>query len=141
LAPQSPGVRLPRITHPADHPLMTVQKAAELLGCSDMTIRRRITARQFPAVRTGRKSMVPRSFVEWLLARAEAGHTVVVEEAVAEWTAEADASDPTRVAHPAGAAAPTSMSPGGIAARRGTASQAPGEETSTPFHGIGRWSL
>ena len=81
-------VRLPRITRPADHPLMTVREAAERLGCSEMTIRRRIAARQFPAVKTGRKSMIPRSFVDRLLAQAEAGHTVVVDEAAAEWKAE-----------------------------------------------------
>jgi excisionase family DNA binding protein len=81
-------VRLPRIAHPEKHPLMTVQQAAELLGCSDMTIRRRIAARQFPAVKNGRKSMIPRSFVERLVAEAEAGQTVVVEEAVEEWRAQ-----------------------------------------------------
>jgi excisionase family DNA binding protein len=78
---------LPRISHPENHPLMTVQQAAELLGCSDMTIRRRIAARQFPAVKNGRKSMIPRSFVERLIADAVAGQTVVVEEAVEEWRA------------------------------------------------------
>jgi excisionase family DNA binding protein len=81
------SVRLPRIMRPADHPLLTVQEAAARLGCSDMTIRRRIAARQFPAVKNGRKSMVPRSFIERLLAQAEAGHTVVVAEAVDEWRA------------------------------------------------------
>jgi excisionase family DNA binding protein len=84
---RSPRVRRPRIVHPENHPLMTVQQAAELLGCSDMTIRRRIAARQFPAVKNGRKSMIPRSFVERLVAEAEAGQTVVVEEAVEEWRA------------------------------------------------------
>jgi excisionase family DNA binding protein len=81
------SVRLPRIMRPADHPLLTVQEAAARLGCSDMTIRRRIAARQFPAVKNGRKSMVPRSFIERLLAQAEAGHTVIVAEAVDEWKA------------------------------------------------------
>ena len=85
---QSPRVRLPRIAHPENHPLITVQQAAEMLGCSDMTIRRRIAARQFPAVKNGRKSMIPRSFVERLVADAEAGRTVVVEEAVEEWRAQ-----------------------------------------------------
>ncbi|MGF1654291.1 MAG: excisionase family DNA-binding protein [Actinomycetales bacterium] len=62
-----------------------MSRAAALLGCSDMTIRRRIAARQFPAVRIGRKSLVPRSFVEGLLAQAEAGRTVVVDELATEW--------------------------------------------------------
>lgn len=88
---QAARVRLPRIAHPENHPLITVQQAAELLGCSDMTIRRRIAARQFPAVKNGRKSMIPRSFVERLVAEAEAGRTVVVEEAVEEWRAQGPA--------------------------------------------------
>jgi excisionase family DNA binding protein len=121
---QPARVRLPRIEHPADHPLMTVQKVAELLGCSDMTIRRRISARQFPAVKIGRKSMIPRSFVERLLAQAEAGQTVVVDEAVEQW----------------GTQPQTQMSPGGIAARRGDASLAPDEELSTQDNGNGRWA-
>src|SRR5689334_16946738 len=105
-----PRVRLPKLAHPEDHPLMTVQKAAEALGCSDMTIRRRIAARQFPAVKIGRKSMVPRSFVEFLVAQAEAGQTVVVDEAVDEWSRRAAGQTSEE------------MSPGGIAARRGDAS-------------------
>ncbi len=83
----APRVRLPRIERPADHPLMSVKEAAAALGCSEMTIRRRITARQFPAVRTGRKSMVPRAFITNLVAQAEAGKTVVVDEAVEDWRA------------------------------------------------------
>ena len=47
--------------------------------------RQGIAARQFPAVKNGRKSMIPRSFVERLVAEAEAGQTVVVEEAVEQW--------------------------------------------------------
>jgi excisionase family DNA binding protein len=79
--------RLPRIDAAVKHPLLTVHQAATRLGCSDMTIRRRIDARQFPAVKIGNKAMVPRSFVERLLALAESGQTVVVEEMAAEWAA------------------------------------------------------
>jgi hypothetical protein len=59
-----------------------------MLGCSDMTIRRRIYARQFPAVTIGRKAMVPRVFVEQLLAAAAAGQTVVLEEFASAWAAQ-----------------------------------------------------
>lgn len=59
-----------------------------MLGCSEMTIRRRIYARQFPAVKIGRKAMVPRAFVEQLLAAADAGETVVLEEFAAAWAAD-----------------------------------------------------
>jgi len=68
-----------------DHPLLTIRQAAVQLGCSDMTIRRGIAARTFPAVKIGTKAMVPRVFIERLLALAEAGRTVVVEEIAAEW--------------------------------------------------------
>lgn len=80
--------RLPRKEHPTDHPLLLVRQAADMLGCSEMTIRRRIYARQFPAVKIGRKAMVPRAFVEQLLAAADAGETVVLEEFAAAWAAD-----------------------------------------------------
>jgi excisionase family DNA binding protein len=79
--------RLPRLMLPADHPLLTVRSVAAKLGCSEMTIRRRIYARQFPAVKIGRKTMVPREFVDELLAAASAGHTVVLEEFATAWLA------------------------------------------------------
>lgn len=69
-----------------EHPLMTVNQAAALLGCSSMTIRRRIDARQFPAVKIGCKALVPRAFVDALLQAAAAGQTVVVEEFVRTWS-------------------------------------------------------
>jgi excisionase family DNA binding protein len=72
-------------TTAGEHPLLTIREAAAQLGCSDMTIRRSIDARKFPAVKIGSKAMVPRAFVARLLALAEAGRTVVVEELAAEW--------------------------------------------------------
>lgn len=80
--------RLPRGGTAGEHPLITVRQAAARLGFSDMTIRRRIEARQFPAVKMGSKAMVPRAFVDRLLELVEAGHTVVVEEYAAEWLAD-----------------------------------------------------
>ena len=67
---------------------MTIHAAAQALGCSDMTIRRRVEARQFPAVKIGCKALVPRAFVERLIADALAGRTVVVEEYAAAWSQE-----------------------------------------------------
>jgi excisionase family DNA binding protein len=69
-----------------EHPLMTIRAAAVALGCSDMTIRRRVEARQFPAVKIGSKALVPRAFVARLLADALAGRTVIVEEYAAAWS-------------------------------------------------------
>lgn len=86
------AVPLGRMSRTADHPLITVAETARMLGCSNMTIRRRIDARQFPAVKIGRKAMVPRAFVERLLAAAASGRTVVVEEITAEWAADQNGS-------------------------------------------------
>jgi excisionase family DNA binding protein len=72
--------------HSSTHPLITVGEAARMLGFSGMTIRRRIEARQFPAVKIGSKALVPRAFVEQLLQAALAGQTVVAEELAAEWS-------------------------------------------------------
>ena len=78
-------VPLPVRTPDDGHPLMTIHAAAAALGYSDMTIRRRVEARQFPAVKMGNKALVPRAFVERLIADALAGRTVVVEEYAARW--------------------------------------------------------
>jgi excisionase family DNA binding protein len=80
------GAPLARISGSNEHPLMTIHAAAQALGCSDMTIRRRVEARQFPAVKIGCKALVPRAFVEQLIADALAGRTVVVEEYAATWS-------------------------------------------------------
>lgn len=85
LGPKRP--RIPYVGSGPEHPLLTVPETARRLGCSAMTIRRRIDARRFPAVKIGSKAMVPRSFVDHVLALAESGSTVIVEEAAAEWMA------------------------------------------------------
>jgi excisionase family DNA binding protein len=64
---------------------MPVSEAAQMLGYSDMTIRRKIAAAQLPAVKIGSKAQVPRAFVEQVLAAVAAGRTVVLEEFAAEW--------------------------------------------------------
>lgn len=83
---------IPRRRDEADeHPLMTIHAAALALGYSEMTIRRRVAARQFPAVKIGSKALVPRAFVARILADALSGRTVVVEEYAVAWTNELDA--------------------------------------------------
>lgn len=83
-----------------EHPLITIRVAALALGCSEMTIRRRVEARQFPAVKIGSKALVPRAFVERLLADALAGATVVVEEYAAAWARAVDAPASSLIAAP-----------------------------------------
>ena len=82
------GTPLARTTRSGEHPLMTIRAAALALGYSDMTIRRKVEARQFPAVKIGCKALVPRAFVEQLIADAVAGRTVVLEEYAAAWLQE-----------------------------------------------------
>lgn len=97
-----PSIPVPRGPTADDHPLMTITAAARALGCSEMTIRRRVEARQFPAVKIGSKTQVPRAFVARILADALAGRTVVVEEYAACWAQEVAADAPSstvRVAH------------------------------------------
>ncbi len=77
----------PRLAGDSSHPLISIQEAASLLGCSAMTIRRRVETRQFPAVKIGTKALIPRAFVETLIADAIAGRTVVVEEYAQTWAA------------------------------------------------------
>ncbi len=83
--------RLPKTGTPQPHPLISVQQAALMLGCSAMTIHRRIEALQVPAVKIGRSAKVPRAFVEEGLDAAAAGQTVVVEEFAARWSARSEA--------------------------------------------------
>ena len=84
----SQRIRLGPIRQTGAHPFITVNQTAKMLGYSPMTIRRRIEARIFPAVTIGRRSMVPREFVEAMVRAAESGRTIVLEEFVAEWTAQ-----------------------------------------------------
>jgi excisionase family DNA binding protein len=56
----------------ASQPLLTVKEAAHLLGVSDRTIKRRITAGEIPATRIGRSVRIARSAV--LLDEIAAGH-------------------------------------------------------------------
>ncbi len=65
---------------------ISVSHAAELLGCSGLTIRRRIRERRFPALKIGSKALIPLSFVEKVLADALAGKTVVIDEYVDSWS-------------------------------------------------------
>ncbi len=96
-----PPVHLPRRREAAvEHPLMTIRAAALALGYSQMTIRRRVEARQFPAVKMGSKALVPRAFVARILADALAGRTVVIEEYAAAWMDALDSDG--RAAHSSG---------------------------------------
>lgn len=65
---------------------MTVGEAASALGFSHMTIRRAIAAREFPALKIGHKALVPRAFVDQLLAAACSGETVFAAEVAADWS-------------------------------------------------------
>jgi hypothetical protein len=105
-------VSLGRLRASEQDPLIGVREAARKLGFSEMSIRRRIEVEDFPAVRMGSRTMVPRAFVDWILGQVAVGRTIVVDrQAINEWSA--SIADEQR-----------SAGPGGIAARR---SDAPAE--------------
>lgn len=74
--------------HPTQR-FIPVERAAKLLGCSGLTIRRRIRERRFPALKIGSKAVVPLLFIERILADTMAGKTVVLDEYVDSWLREA----------------------------------------------------
>lgn len=74
---------------PADpRRLLHVMDVVELTGISKWTIYRRIRSGEWPSGRSGRKHLIPRSFVDGLVAEIEAGRQVVVEGyAATSWPA------------------------------------------------------
>lgn len=68
--------------------LLPVSEVAGLLGVSKMTVYRRIRSGSWPSGRSGRKHLIPRGFVEGLIAEIEAGRQVIAEGYAAEsWPA------------------------------------------------------
>ena len=66
---------------------MPVREAARVLGVSDMTIRRAYAAGVIPGITFGTSCRVLRVFVASLIAAAEAGQQVKVEEFGRQWSA------------------------------------------------------
>lgn len=66
---------------------MPVREAARVLGVSDMTIRRAYAAGVIPGITFGTTCRVLRVFVASLVAAAEAGQQVKVEEFGRQWAA------------------------------------------------------
>ena len=64
---------------------MPVREAARVLGVSDMTIRRAYAAGVIPGITFGTSCRVLRAFVASLVAAAEAGQQVKVEEFGRQW--------------------------------------------------------
>ena len=70
--------------------LLPVTEVAGLLGLSKWTIHRRIRSGEWPSGRSGRKYLIPRAFVEGLIAEIEAGREVDAESyAATSWPAKA----------------------------------------------------
>lgn len=73
--------------HPVDLPdLLPVSTVARKTNLSSMTVRRRVNSGAWPSVRSGRKILIPRAFVEGWLA-FKTGTQVVAEDYAAEWMA------------------------------------------------------
>ena len=71
---------IPNATQPADpRLLLPVSEVAAVLGLSTMTVYRRIRSGQWPSGRSGRKHLIPRTFVEGLLAEMRTGAQVNIE--------------------------------------------------------------
>lgn len=65
---------------------MPVREVARLLGVSEMTIRRAYAAGVIPGITFGTSCRILRTFVASLVAAAEAGQQVKVEDFGREWT-------------------------------------------------------
>jgi excisionase family DNA binding protein len=68
-----------RSTNDAAQPVRvySVQEAARLLGVSDMTLYRQIRAEAFPAIRVGRRFLIPARYLEEMIAAAIETRSVV----------------------------------------------------------------
>ncbi|MFF5261428.1 excisionase family DNA-binding protein [Actinomadura viridis] len=68
--------------------LLPVSEVAGLIGLSKWTIHRRIRSGEWPSGRSGRKYLIPRAFIEGLIAEIEAGRQVDAEGYAARaWSA------------------------------------------------------
>lgn len=65
---------------------MPVREVARVLGVSEMTIRRAYAAGVIPGITFGTSCRVLRAFVVSLIAAAEAGQQIKVEEFGRQWT-------------------------------------------------------
>jgi excisionase family DNA binding protein len=77
---------------------MPVREAARVLGVSDMTIRRAYAAGVIPGITFGTSCRVLRAFVASLIAAAEAGQQIKVEEFGRQWAERNSAPAPEAVA-------------------------------------------
>lgn len=68
--------------------LLTIEEAARRLRVSRMTVDRAIKAGEFPVIRFRGTYRLPAAFIDRLLADAEAGAQVVVEDYATTWIAE-----------------------------------------------------
>jgi excisionase family DNA binding protein len=59
--------------HKPERATLTVDEAGTLLGLSRSTAYRAVQAGQLPAIRVGRRWLIPRAAIERLLASAETG--------------------------------------------------------------------
>ena len=72
--------------HPRDRrDLLPVSEVAARTGLSRWTIYRRIRSGEWPSGRSGRKHLIPRAFVEGLVAEIESGHQIVAETYATTW--------------------------------------------------------
>jgi excisionase family DNA binding protein len=71
--------------------LLPIAQAAARLGISRMTVYRRIKSGAWPSGRCGRNYLIPRAFIEGLLAEISAGRQIDHMDFAAAWFAQRDA--------------------------------------------------
>src|SRR6266702_3681547 len=77
----------PQVPVGRERKFMRVREVARALDVSEMTIRRAYTAGVIPGITFGTSCRVLRAFVVSLIATAESGRQVKVEDFGREWTA------------------------------------------------------
>lgn len=70
--------------------LLPVSVVSARTNLSRWTIYRRIRSGEWPSGRSGRKHLIPRAFVDGLVAEIEAGRQVIAEDYASEWFARAE---------------------------------------------------
>src|SRR4249919_2552690 len=77
-----------RAQAPAGRTFMPIKEAAAALDVSEMTIRRAYAAGEIPGITIGRSCRVLVAFIVALIALAETGQQVAVEEFGRQWKAD-----------------------------------------------------
>lgn len=85
------GSPRPQVSQGRERKFVSVREVARTLGVSEMTIRRAYAAGVIPGITFGTSCRILAAFVASLVAEAEAGRQVKVEEFGRQWSARSTA--------------------------------------------------